>query len=133
LASAKAEKQREYPSLLSKRKERQKEAENYAIKLQKVRSDLLSKETEATDLENKIRYWESPSIYFEEPWSQIVSTTTSDADGKFTLEVPKNGKFIIAAKSSRLVNNSKEEYGWLLAIESEKQSEVLLNNNNLLP
>lgn len=63
------------------------------------------------------------------PPSKFISK--SDADGKFSLSLPK-GKYVIFAKSSRKVGDSSETYYWLVKIDESTPSNLMLSNDNLL-
>ena len=63
-----------------------------------------------------------------------IDRALTDADGRFTLKIPKPGKFAIFAESSRQIGNKKETYYWLVSVsmnESESK-ELLLSNHNLV-
>ena len=57
----------------------------------------------------------------------------TDADGKFAIEVPKTGNFVIAAKAQRSVGEHTEHYYWLqpVSLEGEQQLTQNLSTNNL--
>lgn len=64
------------------------------------------------------------------PQSKFISK--SDADGKFTLILPK-GKYVITANSSRGVFGSSEIYHWLVSVDTSSVNQLLmLSNDNLL-
>jgi hypothetical protein len=56
----------------------------------------------------------------------------TDADGKFLLDLPA-GKYVVAAKSSRLVSlYSQEDYYWLIYVNTtSKNQSLMLSNDNL--
>jgi hypothetical protein len=71
-----------------------------------------------------------------------IQTAETDADGKFVLNVPKQGSFVMAAKSQRYVGKTfigdtgidqTEYYYWLEPISLNGQQQVTknLSNNNL--
>ena len=62
-----------------------------------------------------------------------IRTAETDADGKFVIEVPQKGAFVIAAQGTRSVGNSTEYYYWLQPISLEGQQHLTqnLSNNNL--
>jgi sRNA-binding protein len=62
-----------------------------------------------------------------------IHVTESDADGRFAIEVPKTGTFVIAAKAQRTVGEYTEHYYWLqpVSLEGEQQLTQNLSNNNL--
>jgi hypothetical protein len=78
------------------------------------------------------RVYYSGAFYF--PYFQFpIQTAESDADGKFALEVPKTGRFVIAAQAKRSVGDSTERYYWLqpISLEGKQQLTQNLSNNNL--
>ncbi len=62
-----------------------------------------------------------------------IQTAETDADGKFAIEVPKTGKFVIAAQAQRSIGDHTEHYYWLQPVSLEGQSQRVQNltNNNL--
>jgi len=62
-----------------------------------------------------------------------IHTAEIDADGKFTIEVPLTGRFVIAAQARRSVMEYTEHYYWLQPVSLEGQQQVTqnLSNNNL--
>lgn len=64
------------------------------------------------------------------PQPNFISKT--DADGKFTLTLPK-GRYVITANSSRGVFGSSETYHWLVSVDTSSVNQLLmLSNDNLL-
>jgi hypothetical protein len=67
-------------------------------------------------------------------WSWgCVSALDSDADGRFVIEVPQQGAFVIGAQAKRSVGNSTEHYYWLqpVSLEGQQKFGQNLSNNNL--
>jgi|GEM_PF-1484332 len=62
-----------------------------------------------------------------------TATTKTDADGKFTISVPKSGKYAIFANGKRQVVESSENYQWAVWVTTKKNSKVnlMLANDNL--
>jgi hypothetical protein len=62
-----------------------------------------------------------------------IHVAETDADGRFAIEVPKTGTFVIAAKAQRTVGEYTEHYYWLqpVSLEGEQQLTQNLSNNNL--
>jgi len=60
-----------------------------------------------------------------------IQTAETDADGKFAIEVPKTGKFVIAAQAQRSIGDHTEHYYWLqpASLESRQLIQNLSNNN----
>lgn len=68
------------------------------------------------------------SFYFQKLPPNLYKTET-DADGKFSIKIPINGKFILAAK----VSTEGANFDWLLPISlnGEKYKNIIVNNNNV--
>jgi hypothetical protein len=72
------------------------------------------------------------------PWfegiPQAIVTASTDGDGKFSMRLPRSGKFAIVAHASRQVFSSREEYYWIIwtSLEGEASNNVTLSNKNLL-
>jgi hypothetical protein len=62
-----------------------------------------------------------------------IQTAETDADGKFAIEVPQTGTFVIAAKAKRSFGDREEDYYWLqpISLDGEQQRIQNLSNNNL--
>lgn len=73
--------------------------------------------------------------YFFEGLPSGVSTATTDADGKFTLEIPRTGQFGLVARASRQLLKGKETYSWLVWVDldGEPSKHLNLTNGNMLP
>jgi hypothetical protein len=76
---------------------------------------------------------EQPQAYFNNLPTALAVTKT-DADGKFSLQLPQKGEFILAAQAQRLVSNNTEKYFWLIRIHPDGKSvmQVMLSNDNLI-
>jgi hypothetical protein len=77
-------------------------------------------------------FYYSGAFYFQYLLSPI-QTAETDADGKFVIEVPQTGAFVIAAQAERLVWDNEEHYYWLqpVSLESQQQRVQNLSNNSL--
>ena len=77
-------------------------------------------------------FYYSGSFYFGSLYSAI-QTAETDADGKFIIEVPRSGRFVIAAQAKRSVMQYAEHYYWLqpVSLEGQQQLTQNLSNNNL--
>lgn len=74
---------------------------------------------------------EIAAAYFENLPPALAQTMT-DSNGKFTLKIPKTGKYVIAASSARSVLDKTEKYYWLVWAEADgKQQQIILSNNNM--
>jgi hypothetical protein len=85
-----------------------------------------------SEINAQLRLCYSGAFYFAylQPPIQTVET---DADGKFAIEVPRTGTFVIGAKARRSVGDDTEHYYWLqpVSLEDEQHRVQNLSNNNL--
>jgi hypothetical protein len=79
-----------------------------------------------------VDFYYSGAFYFGYLRSPI-QTAETDADGKFVIEIPPVGQFVIAARGERRVWENTERYYWLqpVSLESKQQRIQNLSNNNL--
>ena len=65
---------------------------------------------------------------------QPLASVKTDADGKFRVEMPRNGEFIITASTSRAVGNRSEEYIWVMSVslEGKQRAQIFLSNDNMM-
>ena len=66
----------------------------------------------------EVRYYHSYGFYFSYLQSPII-TAEADADGKFTMQIPRTGEYLIGAQTDRLVWNETEVYYWLQPVSLE--------------
>jgi hypothetical protein len=78
-------------------------------------------------------YYYSDAFWFSQLQSPIQIGET-DAEGKFELQLPRTGKWVIAAHGQRMTRNRIESYYWLQPVSLDGQHKRVqnLNNNNLL-
>jgi hypothetical protein len=78
-------------------------------------------------------YYYSDSFWFSQLQSPILIAET-DAEGKFELQLPRTGRWVIAAHGERMTRNRIEYYYWLQPVSLDGQYKRVqnLNNNNLL-
>jgi hypothetical protein len=81
---------------------------------------------------DKLNFYYSGAFYFAFFQSPIFTAET-DADGKFMIDVPQTGAFVIAAQAKRSTGTDIEEYYWLqpVTLEGHQQLTQNLSNNNL--
>ena len=62
-----------------------------------------------------------------------IQRVETDADGKFVIQVPQSGRFVIAAQAERSVGDDTEHYYWLqpVSLNGQQQLTQNLSNNNL--
>jgi hypothetical protein len=104
-----------------------REAENRArnaANMARGRIDALSEEQ---------AYYYSDAFWFSLLQSPIQIAET-DAEGKFELQVPRTGRWVVAAAGQRMTWNRIEQYYWLQPVSLDGQYKRVqnLNNNNLL-
>jgi hypothetical protein len=77
--------------------------------------------------------YRSEDFYFDFLQSPIRIAET-DADGKFAMEIPKKGAFVISARGRRLVGENIERYYWRVPVSLEGQQQCVqnLSNSNLM-
>ena len=85
-----------------------------------------------SDMTKELSFCYSGGFYFAFLQSAI-RTVETDADGKFVIEVPRTGRFVIAAQGTRSVMEYTEHYYWLqpVSLEGQQQLTQNLSNNNL--
>jgi len=73
-----------------------------------------------------------PNLLMDSLPKEVFSTVTN-ADGKFSFNLPSNGKYTILAKGKRTVGDSEEKYYWLETVDTSKDNQtIILSNNNLV-
>src|SRR5437762_4036676 len=89
-------------------------------------------EEEYESIEVKLKSYYSGAFYFA-PLLNPVQTAETDADGRFVIEVPQTGGFVIAAQAERRTSNTIERYYWLqpVSLEGQQQHVQNLSNSNL--
>ena len=59
--------------------------------------------------------------------------TVTDADGKFELRLPRDGKFAVFAQATRKIGSKSENYAWFFWLPiATNDTPLLLSNNNLV-
>ena len=61
-----------------------------------------------------------------------VSVVKTDADGRFKLNMPRTGEFVLSASASREVGRSSETYYWIIAysLDGKDRGQIFLSNDN---
>ena len=81
--------------------------------------------------DKEFKYYEGEYYYDGIPKSENICK--SNADGKFSLKLKRDTKYAIAAKSSRKIGDSEENYYWLVWVDMKKNPQtVMLSNDNLI-
>jgi hypothetical protein len=84
-------------------------------------------------LQKEELYYYSDEFFFSQLTSPIQAAET-DAEGNFTMQMPRTGTWVIAARAQRLVGKEKiESYYWLqpVSLEGQDQGAQNLSNTNL--
>ena len=68
---------------------------------------------------------------FSEPWSGVLATVITDADGKFSFRAPIDKNLVLIAYAMRKIGTKDEHYCWFVPVDSQKL-DLQLNNLNLL-
>lgn len=85
-----------------------------------------------TTLKAEYEAWDSGS-YLLEGLPEPLTRTQTDANGEFTIQVPRKGTYALAAHADRTVFGSSEEYTWIVQIpDATRQGEKLLLSNETL-
>jgi hypothetical protein len=69
--------------------------------------------------------------FFYEGLPAAISTAKTDADGKFTIQIPRRRRVAIAARSSRQIGETNEEYFWIVWVNAQTKR-VMLSNDNMM-
>ena len=85
------------------------------------------------DLHAKQEHLTSGEYFFQDIPSPISSAQT-DADGKFTLLIPRDGRYGIVARAVRELGEKKETYCWFVwaSLNGDPLGRLVLNNDNLV-
>ncbi len=80
----------------------------------------------------KYYYYMSTSAYLESLPTPL-DESISDADGKFSVKIPKTGSWMLEAEGQRTVGDKIEEYFWLADVSSDAiaKNQIFLSNENL--
>ncbi len=118
-------------------------------KLAQLKADMISSEKQLADSSAKVSGYSysshessgakgstysmercvSPERCWDLPWTNVIYTIISDANGTFTLPLSLNRKHLyISARASRKTLTGDEFYGWIIPLEGQR---VILGNNNM--
>jgi hypothetical protein len=101
--------------------------------LDTARSTAFGASAELRSLLAKQAYYHSPAFYFSY-LSYPIQIAETDAEGRFVLQLPLTGGFVIAAQAGRSVGNDRESYYWLqpVSLEGQQQRVQNLSNTNVM-
>jgi hypothetical protein len=108
-----------------------KTAMEQAAATEQIASDAYRKSIGSDNDEDETFYY-SGDFYFSYLRSPL-QTAETDVDGKFVIEVPGTGSFVIAAHDQRSLWDITEKYYWLqpVSLEAQQQRVQNLSNNSL--
>jgi hypothetical protein len=77
--------------------------------------------------------WDMDEAYLEALPIGAIARAQTDANGDFTLRLPRYGRFVLAARAERRVLDTTEKYSWLIRLPDEAMTgtKVLLSNETL--
>ena len=98
-----------------------------------ARSSLARKEAFARDAAAALGYSKSSAFLFGFLPDHAQQVAKTDADGRFTIRIPRQGRVALAARASRDVVNSQENYYWLVwvSLSGKNRTDVMLSNDNV--
>ena len=116
--------------------------------LEKAKEEVSAAQSKSEDHKQKMELGETDKAKLEEDQQAFHSaaylftalpesfrSTKTNGDGKFQLQLPRSGSWVLAAISSRHISDSVEEYYWLFQVDAHADSpqKVMLSNDNLFP
>jgi len=133
------------PALDAERENCNKMTQQYAAVLQRyqgmspVASELIAAQKASSDSLKEFRtalakyYSNFSSEYYSQTLPTPLADAQTDADGKFSMQIPKTGSWVLEAEGERSVGDTKEGYVWLARASSDAiaKSQIFLTNENL--
>jgi Skp family chaperone for outer membrane proteins len=128
LEEARAEEDRLW-NIQKRDEENSRKAKAWSVAFNKTK--ILTRELE--DLQARRQHLTSGEYFFRDIPSPISSAKT-DAEGKFTLVIPRNGRYGIVARASRELGEGNQSYFWFVwvSLEGEASKRLLLNDDNIV-
>ena len=85
------------------------------------------------DLQTRWQHLTSPE-HFLEDLPAAISIATTDTDGRFTLPIPRDGRYGIVARASRDLDDDEPTYFWFVwvSLDGEPAKRLVLNNDNVV-
>jgi hypothetical protein len=85
------------------------------------------------DLRTRGQHLTSAEHFFKDLPS-VVSTATTNADGTFTLGIPRDGRHGVVARASRALDGEEQTYFWAvwISLDGQPAKHLVLNNDNLV-
>jgi hypothetical protein len=96
------------------------------------KSEVLALTSELNSVYAQVKALNSTKYYLS-GFPPAIAHTQTDADGEFSIRVPRNGHFVLAALAQRQVFDEMEEYAWVVSIAPDvlSGSKLLLSNETL--
>jgi hypothetical protein len=82
------------------------------------------------DLSSRRQHLLSPEFVYD-GLGPSISIAKTDADGKFTIQIPSRGRIAIAARSSRQTGQTTEKYFWIVWADAQTKR-LMLSNDNMM-
>jgi hypothetical protein len=126
----------ENPEIGKKEKQEQHMFERQAVakqqKVQARRKTLAAQQITLGMMKADRDYLDTSDYYFADLPAGIASAKTN-ADGLFTMTIPQQGKFALAAHASRRILDREENYYWLVweSLDGKSTKTVMLSNDNI--
>jgi hypothetical protein len=85
------------------------------------------------DLQTRWQHLTSADRFLED-LPMAISTATTDADGRFTLSIPRDGRHGIVAHASRALDDEAQTYLWFVwvSLDGEPAKRLVLNDDNVV-
>jgi hypothetical protein len=85
------------------------------------------------DLQTRWQHLTSADRFLED-LPAAISTATTDADGRFTLAIPRDGRYGIVAHASRALDDVAQTYLWFVGVSraGEPAKRLVLNDDNVV-
>jgi prefoldin subunit 5 len=80
------------------------------------------------------RQYLTSAEHFLEHLPAAISTATTNADGTFTLAIPRHGHYGIVARASCALEDEEQTYAWFvwISLDGEPAKRLVLNNDNVV-
>lgn len=101
--------------------------------LQRQLADLKRIESSEDSLSSLLAAALGPTAWIDPSGLPVpVATAQTDADGKFTIMLPRGRQYAIIATAMRLAGDSTETLTWIVRVDPEKDSTIRLANSNVI-
>ena len=94
--------------------------------------DISYKDPIFSDIDGDRSRWLLASLFTTWQVSASTAQSTTDADGNFSISIPKNGEGYILAQASRLISTEHTEYYiWIFELNGKQEGPVHLTSQNV--